>query len=411
MKKILILGGGFAGVEFYKTLHPRLHTTPRALFQMVSRHNYFLFSPMLHEVATGSVERGHITQPLREIVNCCIETFTQADVTRLDFAAQRVETSVGQIGYDYLAVALGVRPHYFGVQGADAHCVPFKSIADAVTVRNHTVHNFERAAHERDEKKRRALLSFIIVGGGAVGVELAGQLSDWAFEEMNELYQEIARREISITLVEADVRLLKQFHPDVSERAKRRLESVGVRVILNTRVQECTIDGVHLSSGEHLTGALRVWSAGTTSHMRGMVAPEYLSERGALRVENTLQLVGHPEVFAIGDNAEIVAPYAQFIPQTAQAAITEARHAAHNLHRLLDRQPSVPFYFASVGGIVPIGDWFAVAEMRGVRFSGRLAWVIRRLIFLKHIWSPLNRFKVFMDWVLHGFLHRDTSEL
>ncbi len=411
MKKILILGGGFAGVEFYRSLHPRVHSSPRALFQMISIHNYFLFYPMLHEVATGSIERSHITQPIREIVDCCVETFTQAEVLRLDFAAQRVETSVGQVPYDYLVVGLGVRPHYSGVLGADVHCVSFKSIRDAVIVRNHTVRHFELATRERDEKKRRALLSFVIVGGGAVGVELAGQISDWAFGELQELYQEIDRAEISITLIEAGDRLIKQFHPDMSRRAHERLEQRGVRVLLNERVQECAASGVQLSSGELVAGELRVWSAGTTSQLRGMVAPEYLSERGALKVEQTLQLVGHPEVYAIGDNAEIVSPRALFVPQTAQAAAAEARHAADNLLRSLDLQQQTPFYFASAGDIIPIGDWFAVAEVRGVRFSGRIAWVMRRLIFLKRIWSPLNRIKVFVDWVLHGFMRRDTSEL
>lgn len=411
MKKILILGGGFAGIEFYRTLHARLHTTPRALFQLVSRHNYFLFYPMLHEVATGSVERAHITQPLREIVNCCVETFTQAEVTRIDFAARRVETSVGALGYDYLVIALGVRAHFFGVTGADVHCVPFKSVEDAVTVRNHTLWHFELATRTHDVKERRALLSFVIVGGGAVGVELAGQLADLTQHELVDLYQEVDPQDISITVVEAGDRLLKQFHPDVGMRAQEQLERMGVKIILNARVSSCANDGVLLESGQHIRGALRVWSAGTTSLLRGIIAPEFLTNHGALKVEDTLQLVGHPEVFAIGDNAEIVSPHAQFVPQTAQAAAAQARTAARNLERLLDHQPPAAFHFRSLGDIVPIGDWYAVGQVDDIRIRGRLVWAMRRLVFLKRIWSPMNRVKIFVDWVLHSIMRRDTSEL
>lgn len=411
MKKIVILGGGFAGVEFYRTLHRQLHATPRALFHLVSEHNYFLFTPMLHEVATGSVERSHITQPLREIMNCCMEQFTQAQVTRVDVAARRVETSVGPVPYDFLVVALGVRPHYFGVSGADVHCVPFKSLEDAVTVRNHTLRHFELATREHDARKRRALLSFVIVGGGAVGVELAGQLADLTRHELIDLYQEIDPHDISITLIEAGDRLLKQFHQEVSERAHAQLKKMGVRIILNVCVSSCTNDGVLLASGEQIRGELRMWSAGTKSVLRGMVAPEFLTERGLLKVKNTLQLVGHPEVFAIGDNAEIVSPHAQFVPQTAQAAAQQAGAAARNLGRLLDNQPPAPFYFKSFGDIVPVGDWFAVGQVDHLYLSGRLAWVMRRLVFLKRIWSPMNRIKIFIDWALHAIMRRDTSEL
>ncbi len=136
MKKIVILGGGFGGVEFYKAAHKKLHGVPDVLFHVVSRWNYFLFYPMLHEVATGSVERGHITQPLREIVDCCVERFSQAEIKHIDFDQKIIETTNGRIPYDYLVVSLGVQPNFFNIPGADEHCVSFKSIADAVILRD-----------------------------------------------------------------------------------------------------------------------------------------------------------------------------------------------------------------------------------------------------------------------------------
>lgn len=411
MKKILILGGGFGGVEFYRSLHKKLHGAPHLTFHMISRWNYFLFYPMLHEVATGSVERSHITQPLREIVDCCVEKFTQGDVRKIDFDKREVETDWGSVSYDYLCVSLGVQPNYFNIDGVDQHCVPFKSVQDAVTVRNHVISHIEKATREHDAEKRKRLLSFVIIGGGPTGVELAGQLADLVFHEMCDLYKEIDPSEISITLIDGSDRLLRNMHPELSQRALERLQKMKVTVLLNRQVAYCHEHGVHLANGEEVIAELRVWAAGTRSLMRELVAPDYLTQRGGLKTELTLQLVGHPEVFVIGDNMEIVRPTAVFVPATAQSAAATARHAASNMYAMLQNQPLAPFRFKSLGDIVPIGDWFALAEFGDWRFSGRIAWIIRRFVFLRRIWSPMNRIKIFIDWLLHSLLRRDTSEL
>ncbi len=411
MKKVVILGGGFGGVEFYRTLHKQLHGSPRVLFQMISRWNYFLFYPMLHEVATGSVERSHITQPLREIVDCCVETFSQGEILNIDFDARRVRTDWGEVEYDFLVVALGVQPNYFNIEGVDKHCIPFKSIADAVAVRNHVIRHIEEATREHDETKRRQLLSFVIIGGGPTGVELAGQLADLLYHEMCELYKEINPSEISMTLVDATDRLLRMMSPETSLAAQQRLEKMGVKVLLNRQVEHCHANGVHFASGEELVAGLRVWAAGTKSLLREIVAPDYLTQRGGLKTELTLQLVGHSEVFVIGDNMEIVRPKAVFVPATAQAAAAAARHAAANMLALLNNQELAPFYFKSSGDIIPIGDWFALGEFGDWKFSGRIMWIMRRLVFLRRIWSPMNRVKIFFDWMVHAVIRRDTSEL
>lgn len=411
MKKILILGGGFAGVEFYKQAHKKLHGSPDYLFHLVSRWNYFLFYPMLHEVATGSVERAHITQPLREIVDCCMERFSQTDVQRIDFEQKRVTTAQGEIAYDYLVVALGVQPNFFSIPGADEHCVPFKSIADAVHVRNHVIRHFESASAEKNEEIRRKLLSFVIIGGGPTGVELAGQLADLVHEELRDLYPEIDHREVKITLIDGGDRLLRQHHAEMSSEAERRLASMGVIVLKNCQVTKCESQVVHVSNGEKIHGELRVWTAGTQSALRGIVDETYLTERGGLKTRETLQLVGHPEVFVLGDNMEIVESRSVRIPQTAQAAAAAATHAAQNFVNMIRLQPLMPFAFKSSGDIVPIGDWFAVAEVKGFRFFGPVAWIIRRTIFIQRLSSRMNRLKVTLDWALHVFLRRDTSEL
>lgn len=411
MKKIIILGGGFGGTEFYRAAHRRLHGSPDVLFQLVSRWNYFLFYPMLHEVATGSIERSHITQPLREVMDCCMENFTQAEISAIDFDQRTVETSRGRIAYDYLVVALGSQPNFFGIPGVDEHCIPFKSIADAVAVRNHVIRHFESAAHERDAARRKQLLSFVVIGGGPTGVELAGQLADMLYHEMNDLYPEIDVDEINITLIDSGDRLLKQFHPELGQTAIERLARMHVHVRLNTRVVQCEPHVVHLGSGEHLHGEMRVWTAGNQSAVQSLVAPQYVTERGLLRTTEMLQLVGHPEVFVIGDNSEIVEPLPVGIPQTAQSATAAAHHAARNFVAMLRNEPLSPFVYHPKGDIVPIGDWFAVAQIKNFRFFGEIAWIMRRITFIHRLASKINRLKVTIDWALHAVLRRDTSEL
>lgn len=411
MKKVVVLGGGFGGTEFYREAHKKLHGSPNVVFRLVSRWNYFLFYPMLHEVATGSVERSHITQPLREVVDCCMESFMQAEIIKINFNEKKIVTSRGEVSYDYLVVALGVQPNDFGIPGINEHCVSFKSIADATTVRNHVIRHFEAASHEPDSAVRKQLLSFVIVGGGPTGVELAGQLADMLHHEMRDLYQQIDYDEISITLVDAGDRLLKQFHPEVSHLAEKRLREMRVNVRLNTRVASCEANALHLKNGEHVHSGLRVWAAGNKSVLHSLIDPEMLTERGGLRTTDTLQLVGHPEVFVVGDNMEIVEPVFVKVPQTAQAATASAQHAARNFVAMLRNEPLKPYTFKSGGDIIPIGDWFAVAEIGSFRFFGAIAWLMRRAVFIHRLTSRINRLKVTIDWALNTVLRRDTSEL
>lgn len=411
MKSIVILGGGFAGVEFYKTLHKKLHGAPDILFTLVSDKNYFLFYPMLHEVATGSVERNHITQPLREVVSCCRENFVQGLVTKINFNQRIVETSAGEVAYDYLVIGLGVESNFFGTPGAPEYCITMKSIADAVQVRNKTIRNFELATREHNVARRRELLSFLIIGGGATGVELAGQLADLINTELRELYQEIDYSEVSITLVNAGKRLLRQCNEMVSIIATDRLKKMGVKVLCDVSVASCQLDGVCLTNGQKLSGSLCAWTAGTQSVVRHLVDSQYVGERGGLKTTQTLQLVGHPEVFVVGDNLEITSPHPEFIPQLAQAATAAARCAAKNLWRAIRHQPAQAFVFRDRGQIIPIGDWFAVGQFGNKVYAGRLMWWLRRTVFIQNIWSLANRLKILVDWTLCIFRPRDTSEL
>ncbi|HBW74139.1 MAG: NADH dehydrogenase (Ubiquinone) [Candidatus Magasanikbacteria bacterium GW2011_GWA2_45_39] len=410
-KKILILGGGFGGVRFYKTLHDLTHDSGDYLFQVVNRWNYFLFYPMLHEVATGSVDRSHITQPLREIMNCCLETFYHTDAEHIDFKNKQVKTAQGMLIYDFLCVGLGATGNFFGVKGAAEHTLQLKDIASAIALRNTIIARFEAATKSADADERKKLLHFVIVGGGSTGVELAGQLADVVFHEFKNLYQEIDYHEVKITLIQGGDRLIPQCVLPACKMAVVRLAQQGVAVQLNAVAKEITASAVYLADGNILKTKTVMWTAGVASPLRGMVDDEYLNESGYFKTRDTLQLVGHDEVFIAGDNAGVENGKGTRAPQTAQAAVGEGHVAALNCFALMSNKPLKPFSFKSKGDIMPIGDWYAVAQFGSFVFGGRFAWWLRRTIFLTEMWSWMNRLKIVADWTLNIFMPRDTSQL
>lgn len=410
-KKILILGGGFGGVRFYKTLHKLTHDSGDYLFHVVNRWNYFLFYPMLHEVATGSVDRSHITQPLREIMDCCLETFYHTDIEHIDFKNKQVKTAQGTLSYDFLCVGLGATGNFFGVKGAAEYTLRLSDIASAVQLRNTVIARFEAATKTANTEERKKLLHFVIVGGGATGVELAGQFADVVFHEFKKLYQEIDYHEVRITLVQGGDRLIPQCVLPACKMAAEQLKKQRVEVKLNAVAKEITADAVRLADGTTLNTKTIMWTAGTASYLSGMADDEYLNESGYFKTRDTLQLIGHDEVFIVGDNAGVENGKGTRAPQTAQAAVGEGYRAALNCYALMSGKPLTPFSFISKGDIMPIGDWYAVAQFGSFAFGGRFAWWLRRTIFLTEMWSWMNRLKVVADWTLNIFMPRDTSQL
>lgn len=415
MKRILILGGGFAGVEAYQQLHKRLHPASQHQVQieLINRDNYFTFTPMLHEAATGSVAREHVAQALREMLHCCGKDFHQAVVTRIDANKNVVHTAEGrEHPYDYLVISLGVAQGYFGIPGTKDHAMALKWLPDAVKIRNNIIRSFERASESHDHNHTDEvlkLLHFVIVGGGATGTEMAGQLSDLLEGEMAEFYGDVPKEMSRITLVHAGNRLLEQLSEQGSRRAKERLESLGVTVRLNEKVTAVHDDYVELSSGETLSTRNVFWTGGTESTLRGLVPDSALNERGLVVVDKFWRVKGHKNMYAIGDCATGEDQEYTF-PPTAQAAVQAAGIAAANIAAQVQDKPLVAKKFQYKGDIIPIGDWYAIFERHRLHHAGRLAWLLRRGVFLQTMYSWQKRLQVVVDWVIRIFLPRDTSE-
>lgn len=414
MKKIVILGGGFGGVATYQHLHKLIHPANihNIRVELINRTNYFTFSPMLHEVATGSVEREHVVHPLREILSCCGKDFHQASVISVDPEKKIVKTDKGNHSYDVLVVALGVEQSFFNTVGAEEHALALKWLPGAIAIRNRIINSFEQASEMHDKKNHEAVnmfLNFVIVGGGATGTELAGQVSDLLQNEMKRYYGDVPMSHANVVLVHAGKRLLEQLSPAASERAKRRLTDMGVRVMLNETVIEVTKDSVKLSSHVSIPSNSVFWTAGTQSQLPDIFPKKLLNERGLLSVSRTFQVPEHPEIFGLGDSARIYEAGYEY-PPLAQAAVQAASLVSKNIIAHIHNRPLKKKRYHHKGDIIPIGDSYGIFEWKGIRMSGFFVWVLRRIVFLQTMFGWGNKLHVLFAWTMQMFSPRDTSE-
>lgn len=403
---IVILGGGFGGVECFRRLNKYGRDDIR--ITLINKHNYSLFTPMLHEVATGSVSREDIVQPLREIITCCHNRFMEAEVQNIDFKNQTITTTRGKVEYDYVVVALGWVSNFFKCVGAEDYAFPLKNMEDAVALRNHLIQQYEDAATSKTKKERDERLRFVIVGGGLTGVEMAGQLADFC-KEMQQLYPEIPEAEPEIELIHGGDRILQQLTPKSSHSAEAELKRKGVNITLNTYVNEVGHHEVKLSSGKTMASYTTIWASGGRSILPALIKDPVLNERGQLLVHNTLHIEGFKNAYGVGDCTDAISGVRP--PSTAQAATQAGKIAAENILATIDKREKIAFKFHSKGELVPIGDWFGVAEIGNLTFSGRIAWWMRRTVFIQRLWSWANRLKVTLDWTIKIFRPRDTSQL
>ncbi len=414
MKKILILGGGFGGVATYHRLHKLIHPANihRIQIELINRTNYFTYSPMLHEVATGSVEREHIVQPLREMLRCCGKDFHQAKVTKINPKEKIVHTDVGDYSYDVLVVALGVEQSFFNTPGAQEHALALKWLPGAIEIRNRIINSFEQASEMHDRKnalEMNKFLTFVIVGGGATGTELAGQVSDLLRKEMTSYYGDIPMSHTKIILVHAGNRLIEQLSPQASKAALMRLQHMGVQVMLKQTVTKVTEDAVHLASKKIISCNSVFWTAGTESTLPKILPKKLLTDRGLLKVSGAFQVPDHPEIFAIGDVARVQEAGYEY-PPLAQAAVQASDLVAKNILAYIQHQPLKKRPYRNRGDIIPIGDAYGIFEQKWFRLTGFFAWVLRRIVFLRTMYGWGNKIHVFFAWAVQTVSPRDTSE-
>jgi NADH dehydrogenase len=423
-KRIVILGGGFAGMRTAECLEKQLQDDSAVSITLVSDTNALLFTPMLAEVAGSSLEPSHISTPLRSSLHRT--EFIRGRADKIDLEQRRVilegeHSSDGskpprEIPYDQLVLALGSVSNYLGMVNIERLAFNFKSLLDAIRIRNHVIEMFERADREPESALRSNLLTFVIAGGGFAGVELAGALNDFAHGILAD-YPNLHPGNLSVVLVHARDRILPELSESLARYAQVRMESRGVTFRLNTRVTDANLSSVVLSDGEIRTQTL-VWTAGTAPNPTLKSLPVEKDKRGALVVENTLELPGHPGLWALGDCAAVVdAKTSKPCPPTAQFALREAEIVAKNIWAELHGRSKQSFHFDSLGALCVVGHQTACAELtvpfvknRSMRFSGLFAWLMWRGIYLSKLPGLDRKIRVLVDWTIELFFPRDIVQ-
>ena len=396
----MVVGAGFGGLRAARALR----RAPVDVI-LVDRNNYHLFQPLLYQVATAGLEPEEIAKPVRAILRRQKNLeFRLLEVTGIDFAARRVLTSDRAIVYDYLIVAVGARTSYFGLADVERHGFSLKDIPDAVRLRNQVLGCFERAMLEPDPERRRALLTFIVVGGGPTGVEMAGALSELVRLVLVKDYPRLNLKDVRILLLEAGDRLLAAMLPRLSEAAARTLWRKHVEVRHGATVAGYDGTCARLKSGEIIPAHTLVWAAGVqVADLVGRLGLP-TGRLGRARVEPTLQLAAHPEVFMVGDAAYLEANQVP-LPMMAPPAMQMGQTAATNIRRLLAGKPAIPFRYRDPGTLATIGRNAAVARIRGISFTGFPAWVVWLVVHILQLIGFRNRLFVLINWAWDYFFY------
>lgn len=402
--RIIILGGGFGGVAVYERL--RAQVSGDVSIMLINKHNFFWFTPMLHEVATGSVSREHVSVSLRTIVKHPDDEFIRSEVSFIDVATRTVHTSCGHYEYDQLVIALGSKASDRGVRGVREYAFQFRFIDDGVRLRNQVISRFEEAARVDNEGEREDLLRFAIVGGGLTGTELAAQLADWC-KDLSRLYR-LKPGTWNVVLIHGGPVLVPQLQAQSSGKTLKIIKRKGIEVILDARVEEVNQLGVVLADGRRVEPASVVWTAGFASPMRGLITDDVLDDQGWLKIMSDGRVEGFVDVWGVGDVAHAGA--GETMPQGAQVAVDLGVQVADNLLAHVREKETKPLSFTSKGNLVPLGDWNGIGEIKGFRFSGWFAWWLRRTVFVMRLPTWRERIGVVFDWTLRIVGPRDSSE-
>ena len=427
LTRILILGGGFAGIEVLRELQKAFQNNIAIDITLVSRDNFFLFTPMLPEISSGMIETRHIVTPLR--VFCNRAKFYEANVGSIDMNNKQVVIShrIGKqtnpiesrshiLKYDYLVIALGSETNFFGMDGAARGTFTLKSLGDAIVLRNHVINMLEQADIEHEDLDlRKRLLTFVVVGGGFSGVEIVGELNDFVLESIKYFYHNLQKTYTRIVLVNSGRRILPEVTEELAEFALEKIRNNGVEVILNTRVNDITPSGVKLDNGTDISTETIVWAGGgkPQSILSALLCEH--DKSGRIVTNNFLEVLGFTNsIMALGDCACITDPITgKPYPPTAQHAIRQGKVAAINLITTIkgeeNRKKAIDY--KTRGVMTLIGRRNGVGILLGYKVHGFTAWWFWRSYYLLNLPTVEKKLRVMVDWFIDLFFKRDVTRL
>ena len=404
---VVIIGAGFGGMEAAR----RLADAPVRI-TLINRENYHLFQPLLYQVAIAGLVPSQIAYPVRTIFRHQKNlTFQMGEVTAIDFDAKFVRMNGSALAYDYLIVAIGGETNFYRLSSIEQNAHQLKNIDSAVETRNHLLETFEMASREPDPERRRALLTFGIVGGGPTGVETAGALAELIQLVISKDYPHMDLNDVHVLLLESTGHLMEAYPEPLRKATYDLLARKHVEICLNTRLSDYDGEKMTLADGRQIATHTLIWTAGVRAAdlTDRLGLPQGAGAR--LVAENTLQLKGHPEVFLVGDAAYLVDEAGKPLPMLATVAQQEARAAVGNVQRMLKGQTPRPFRYKDPGLLATIGRNAAVARIAGLSFSGFIAWVIWVVLHIYRLIGFRNRLVVMINWAWDYFFYDSQVRL
>jgi NADH dehydrogenase len=407
MTRVLILGSGFAGLNAAKVLAG----VKGVEVTIIDRKNYHLFQPLLYQVASAALSPADIAVPIRNIFSKHhnVKVF-QGEVQKINAEIKTVLTNVGEFRYDYLIMACGARHFYFGNEAWEENAPGLKTIEQAVEIRRRVLTAFENAETENDIVKKERLLTFVIVGGGSTGVELAGALAELSRFTFAKDFRNIDPKRSRTILVEAGPRILPNFSEKLSLRANRHLENLGVQVRTSKKVTKIDADGVNIGD-ERINAATVLWAAGIQASSLNRQLKGKLDSMGRIVVEPDLSLKHHPEVFVAGDQAHFSHQTGEPLHGIAPVALQQGHFIAKNIMRELEGNPRENFHYNDKGQLATIGRNNAVLEIGRLKLSGFWAWIIWLFVHIYYLIGFKNKFVVFLQWTYSYLTYQKGARL
>ncbi|MGB0925152.1 MAG: NAD(P)/FAD-dependent oxidoreductase [Minisyncoccia bacterium] len=407
-KNLVILGAGFGGMYAYKSLSKKVFDEYNVT--IIDKNNHFLFTPLLHEVATGSLGALQVVEPIRALLRKNA-SFLQSEVIKIDTEKKEIITTDSVVSYDIVISALGAKNNYFNIPGTREYCYSLKTLRDAKKLKNRFIQQFECASREPDPEKRKQILSFAIVGAGPTGVELAGETADLFFNTFEKYYHDFyCFDEVSLFLVNGGSTILNTFPKKLQKHATKELKKNHVQIKNNTRVVEVSKNSLKTNTGEDISADTIVWTAGVSAQDLSCVGEVFDIQKTRISVDEYLQ-VKHKNIFVVGDMAHVSTKDGQGYPMTAQVAKQQGVLVGKNISRVLANKKPKKFTYNERGMLASLGNHNAIARIFGVTLYGPIAWFVWRTIYLVNFISWRKRFKIVLDWTVNLFSERDITYL
>ena len=408
LERVVIIGGGFAGIELAKKL-----SSKKFQIVLLDKNNYHQFQPLFYQVATAGLEPSAISFPFRKLFQKNKQFhFRMTSVEGVDTANQEVYTDIGIIKYDKLVVAMGATTNFYNNAQIEANVLPLKSTAEALNLRNTLFNTFEKALLESNAAKRKALLTVVIVGGGATGVEVSGSLADMRKLILPKDYPEINFDEMEIYLVDGAERLLSGMKEHASQKAKEYLETLGIKLIQKAHVTSYDGSTLVLGDGSEIETHTVIWAAGVRANALKGIEPELILPNNRISVNEYNQVYSYSNIFALGDIASMSSdiPYPKGHPQVAQVAIQQARLLGRNLNQK-SMNTWKSFTYKDLGSMATVGRNLAVVEFPKMKFAGFFAWCIWMFVHLISLIGTKNKVQTFLNWVWNYFTYDQSLRL